>query len=251
MKKPKVLVCSPQHESKMYCWEDWVKNVKNFTYPNFDVYLADNSETDNNVNIIKSEGFFADHTPRKHEKLLFHINDSHNQCRDFLLKNNYDYMFHLETDLFPPIDVIERLMFHDRDVISGTYDIFHGEERKLMIQEDEEYDKSIRSYRKISYAEERESLFYNGKINKVYHAGIGCVLIKKHVIEKIPFRIVDNTMFHSDTWFSTDLSNLDIPYFVDSTIMCKHKNFTWLTKFDKSYNYDEIFDDNIKKGVKI
>ena len=41
---PKVLICAPQHESKNYCWETWINNVNNFTYPKdrLEIFIADN-----------------------------------------------------------------------------------------------------------------------------------------------------------------------------------------------------------------
>jgi len=225
---PKVLIAAPQNEIKNYCWKEWTDRVNNLTYPNYDVFIADNSDTPENINLIKKHGYHTSHVKVNKKGIIHTINDSHNTCRDFALKGGYKYMFHLETDVIPPFDVIERLMQHKTKVCSGLYDIFHGKERKVMAQLNEEYNRNIRAYRTVTYAEHKEPNFYNGTLQKVYHAGIGCCLIHEDVLSKIKFRVEDKIDFHSDTWFANDcyLNNIDI--FVDTTIQCKHINSTWL-----------------------
>ena len=230
---PKILIAAPQHESKNYCWEEWSERIKSLTYSNYDVFIADNSPSKLNLKKIKKAGFKADHVVQNKKGLLYTIRDSHNVCREFALKNNYDYMLHIDTDLIPPFDVIERLLSHNRTVIGGIYDIFYGKKRKLMIQVPEEYDKSVNSYRKVAWAEHLEPDFFDGKVKQVYHAGLGCMLIKNEVLENVKFRVLKGTDFFPDTWFANDCYSYNIPIFVDTSIQCKHRNFTWLVNLDE------------------
>jgi cellulose synthase/poly-beta-1,6-N-acetylglucosamine synthase-like glycosyltransferase len=233
---PKVLVAAPQHDSKKYCWDEWKERVKNLTYPNYDVFLADNSETDEFYKEIIGEGFKAKRVGFKQENVLKRTTEAHEACRWYALKHGYDYLLHLETDVFPPLDIIERLLTSRRKVISGVYDIFHGKSRKSMIQMNEPLDRSFRAYRVVPFIEHEEPLFYDGTIKQVYHAGIGCILIRKDVLNKIPFRCQVKNIFHADTWFANDCFLHDIPIFVDTTIMCKHLNSTWLDVADEILN---------------
>tara|TARA_R110001592_G_scaffold321960_1_gene600650 strand:- start:864 stop:1586 length:723 start_codon:yes stop_codon:yes gene_type:complete len=229
----KILVAAPQHESKNYCFDEWAERINNLTYSNYDVFLADNSPNKDNLKLIKNKGFKCKKISRNKKGLIHTINDSHNACREYFLKNDYDYMMHIETDVIPPFDVIERLLSHNRLICSGTYDIFYGKKRKLMVQLSEEYDRFISAYRTVHFAEHNELDFFNGNVNQVYHAGIGCALIKKDVFENIKFRVEQGTDYHSDTWFANDCFLYDIPIFVDTTVQCKHLNFTWLVNIDE------------------
>ena len=101
---PKILIAAPQHESKNYCWDVWAERVNSLTYPNYDVFISDNSPTKDNLKIIKSKGFNVKHTPSNKKGLLHTINDSHNACRNYALTNNYEYILHLETDIIPPFE---------------------------------------------------------------------------------------------------------------------------------------------------
>jgi len=226
---PKVLIACPQNEIKNYCWEKWSKRVKDFTYPNYDVFIADNSPTKDNIELIKSCGFIAHYTKPHKKGVIETINASHNACRKYAIDNKYDFMLHLESDVIPPFDIIEQLMQHNKQICCGVYDIFHGKQRKLMAQLNEEYDKSVRAYRTVNYAEEREPLFFNGGLQQVYHAGIGCALIKMDVFDEIKFRVEKGVDFHSDTWFATDCYLYNIPIYIDTNIQCSHLNSTWLT----------------------
>jgi len=230
---PKVLLCAPQHDSKNYCWKEWITRAKELTYPNYDIFIADNSDTMDNYNELLSQGVKAEHITKNKQGLLFTINDAHNSCRDYVLNNDYEYMFHLETDIIPPMDVIERLMNHKRKVCMGLYDIFYGKRRKAMIQMDEKYDRSVRAFRTSEFIEESEPLFFDGTVKKVFHAGIGCALIHRSVIESIPFRVEKGNNSHSDTYFAFDCFQHNIPIYVDTELQCKHLNFTWLNVIDE------------------
>src|SRR6185295_17527389 len=101
-KYPSVLICSPQHESKRYCWDDWKENVTSFTYPNFDVLLVDNSPDNSFRKEIADEKAYVIHIKPKSKSLIHILAESHEQCRQFAIARGYDYMLHLETDVFPP-----------------------------------------------------------------------------------------------------------------------------------------------------
>lgn len=230
---PKILIAAPQHESKNYCFDEWSERVNNLTYPNYEVFLADNSPSKLNIKRIESKGFKCEHVPQNSKGLAYSIRDSHNKCKEYALDNDFDYMLHLETDIFPPYDVIERLLAHNRVVIGGTYDIFYGKKRKSMIQLNEEYDKSVNNYRNVEFSMHLEPSFFDGSVQQVYHAGIGCMLIKNSVLENIKFRVEKGSDLFPDTWFANDCFLYNIPIYVDTSIQCEHKNFTWLVNIDE------------------
>jgi hypothetical protein len=235
-KFPKVLIAAPQHDSKKYCWNEWRDRVKNLTYSNYEVFLADNSETDEFYREIKEDGFDCSRVGYEIQSILGRTTKAHEACRLKALNGGFDYILHLETDVIPPYDVIERLLTNSKQVISATYDIFHGKSRKSMIQTIEPLDRSVRAFRTVPFIEHEEPLFFDGTTKQVYHAGLGCILISKYVFEKIPFRFEKNSINHADTWFANDCFYRDIPIFADTSIHCKHLNGTWLDVADEILN---------------
>jgi hypothetical protein len=233
LKFPKVLIAAPQHDSKSYCWEKWVDRVKSLTYPNYDVFIADNSATDEFAEEMKKSGVKVKRVGFHLEGVLERTTQAHEACRLEALNGDYDYLLHLETDVIPPLDVVERLLLNRKKVVSAAYDIFHGKSRKAMIQLNEPLDRTYGAYRCVQFAEEQEPLIFDGTTKQVYHAGIGCILISKYVFEKVPFRFENNVPFHADTWFANDCFALDIPIYLDTTVNCKHYNTTWLDVADE------------------
>jgi hypothetical protein len=227
---PRILITAPQHESKMYAWDRYIENIRNFTYPKdrIEVFIADNSNSNENTKKLLSYGIKAVHVKQNKKGLNYTINDSHEECRKYFLENDFDYMLHLETDVIPPIDVIERLLNNNKKICSGVYDIFQGSKRKPMIQIDDRFDKSVRAYRTPEFVNVDEPLVFNGGVNKVYHAGIGCILIHKSILETISFRVQEGSTIHSDTWFANDCFFINANIYIDTTVQCKHYNQTWL-----------------------
>ena len=54
-KLPKILIAIPTYDSKNYCLDAFMDNVKNFTYPKnlIEIYVADNSKTNENALYIR------------------------------------------------------------------------------------------------------------------------------------------------------------------------------------------------------
>ena len=230
MEFPKVLVCSPTYRGKDYCFDGWSENVNNFTYPNMEVMLVDNSEDRRYLDRIRSKGFTALYVEDKGKGIIPKTTEAHERCRDYAIKNNFEYILHLETDIFPPIDIIERLLNHGKGVVGAMYDIYMGKKRGLMLQQNEPLHRFVRAYRTVKMAEESEPIICDGTVKQIYHIGLGCLLIKRNVFEMIPFRFIKDTNIHADTWFANDCFANNIPIFVDTLINCKHENQSWANK---------------------
>jgi len=224
---PKVLVCAPQYDGKNYCFEAWAERVKSLTYPNFEVFLADNSKTKDNVELIKSHGFNVKHIDQNPLGAVFTLRDAHNACITYMNENDFEYMLHLETDVFPPLDVIESLLSCRKQICAGTYDIKQGSNRLAMIQTDEPFHTFVNKYRVIEMVDQQEPVFFDGKVKKVFHAGLGCILIHSNVFKSVIFEADQDVDVHPDTIFASRCFENDIPIYVDTNICCDHLNTIW------------------------
>jgi hypothetical protein len=236
----RVLVSSPTAAAKNYCFESWIDNVMGFSYPEFDIALYDNTEDGGkNCEYLNSyvknnygslHNFKAVNSLIKHNEKISSVIAklclSHNDCRGNTLIGGYDYLFHLETDVFPPKDVIERLMFRGKNVIGGVYDIDSGKHRVPMITERIEIKKNYVSVFWTGRHGNNVRLF-DGNIHEVAQIGLGCVLISKKALERITFRYDPNRNCHPDTFFSEDCAKKKIPTHIDTSIVCRHENVAW------------------------
>ena len=230
---PKILVGGPTADVKNYCAEDWVENVKKFIYPmDVDVFLADNSEKAGNEKYLQSLGVDAERVKFSlAEPIISRITKSHNLVRRKALEGGYDFLLHLESDIFPPPDVLLRLLAHRKAVVGVSYDIFDWQDREpVMLQLEEEYDGEpsgaiIRG--KYNY------MAYDGNLKQAWANGIGCVLIHKSILEQIEFRYDKDRDGFCDSWFAYDLRAKGIPMFVDTSMYALHRNMDWRNFGDK------------------
>src|SRR3989344_246742 len=116
----RVLVGCPTSFHKEYCLKEYAESIKSLAYKHYDILLVDNSPNDEYLQKIKSLGINAIKGPYN-ENARDRIVISRNILKEYAIKNNYEYLLSLEQDVMPPKDIIERLLGHNKKVISGIY----------------------------------------------------------------------------------------------------------------------------------
>ncbi len=230
LKKFKVLVTTPHNEVKNYCFDDFLATLTNLTYNNYDILIADNSKTHDNKKKLTQMNIPCVHIKPKMKSNQQYIADSQEALRLEAIRGGYDYMLMLESDIFPPLDIIERLLMHQKQVVGATYFIGEGSQSHLMIQDIEQRGNLVRETINIDGG--FDFVRMNGKLQKVYNIGFGCLMLHKSVFEKINFHCQRGIGAHSDTFFYVDLNSAKIPVFLDTSILCRHENQSWATRLD-------------------
>lgn len=228
----KVLVAAPQNKIKMYAWRKYIERAANLTYKNYDLFFVDNSKTKDNAKAISKEGYNCHWLNPKKKPNQQYIAESLELIRIKAIDEKYDILVILETDVIPPPDFIERLILHQKEVVSGGYFIGHGASSHLMIQEIEEVGE-VRNPSVIHNG--RDIIYADGKLHKVYAAGMGCILIHRNVFTKIAFRWPKGANAHPDSFLATDLYNQGIPQYVDTSFICEHLNQSWANVIDYAH----------------
>ena len=253
MECPRVLVGCPVSDYHNYCTKDYLSTITNLIYPNYDILLVDNSKTNSffkslkkqeGINVIKSQYY---ENPR--ERII----NSRNILRQHVLDKGYDYFFSLEQDVISPSKVLELLILHKKDIISGIYcgNIKVGNKLRILplvykfppesrIEEANQlinasnlkelkeetgnsYLEMVKAYYTIEELEKERSP------NMVHSCGLGCVLIHREVLEKVKFRYSEKYGGFDDVWFCEDAKKNNFEIYVDPKIKCKHllKNRPW------------------------
>lgn len=240
----KILICSPTAASKNYCAEKWLLNLSELKYPNFEVVVYDNTnDFGKNAEYLNSLAqklcvpfsFKAFHEPGSSKKdLLARLTDSHNSCLLYAIKNDFKHILHLETDVMPPADVIERLMAHKKKVVGALYYRDEGKSRKLMIQR--HVRRAYNNILAMNMAPGDDVYFIDGSLKKVAHVGLGCVLIDRRVFYSgFIFRYKAGVDAAPDTYFAEDCFRNGIDIWADTSIICEHQNVAW-GNFGLDYN---------------
>jgi len=244
-----VLVGAPTADPYEYCLEEYAKRAKELSYPNYKVVLADNSTGDNYAELIRKNGLGVVRDIRM-EDSRERLAHSRNVLRKMVLDENFDYFLSLEQDVIPPMEVIERLMRHKKEIVTGVY-------FKLINLRYVSGGKDVRRVKKMVPLIFKDVPGVKGKMHfctsddvagerlfKVRFCGVGCILISRKVLEKIEFRADTNVRCHDDYWFCHDARAAGFEIFCDTSVKCKHmltqKDKTLFKEFGKAFDPGEI-----------
>ena len=221
MQQPKILVGCPTSDHKKYCIEEYAKAIKNLSYPNYDILLVDNSQTE-----TYSKKLQTLEIPIKRDKYLERARDrivhSRNVLRKYALENGYDYFLSLEQDVIPPKNVIEQLLQHKKEVITGIYYMEYAVKKEgktvgkkiLPLLYKKKDDKNLQQLQPQEVEKE--------ECKPITASGLGCILIKREILEQIKFRYEKDKLVFDDIWFCQDLEKKGIPLYVNTAVKCKH-----------------------------
>lgn len=163
--------------------------------------------------------------PDQRDKLKRRILNHHHQFKrgqESFLSGRYDAMMIVESDIIPPPDAIKKLAALDTDVAYGVYrfrltnvvnifELYPGRPRNVG--------------ESISIRPDRLAAAVKARIVKCSGAGLGCILIKRHVLESVEFRIdYPKHGCHTDTHFTNDLHRHGFERLADMTVICGHKD---------------------------
>jgi hypothetical protein len=233
MKLPTVLVFTITYAGKDYCLDKFLENAKKLTYPNKRHIFIDNNPDLTYFDKLRSLGLEVYHTERganSREALA----RSQNLARKIAVEQGFDYMFSLESDILPPINVIEQLMVHGKDVITGLYYI--GDKKKnirVPCVTVAKWNETLGAYGTRLLTYEEFGQYRNKGVKRVQAGGFGCCLISKQIFTKYGFYYDPRFKGHSDIYFFNDLFRNQIPVFIDTDVICEHDNSDWLEVVDR------------------
>ena len=217
----KVLVAAPVCEWYEYCYPEFSKALKGLTYPRKDIFLVDNSQGMRFFQRVFADGFTVEKSEHLH-RIRDMVTRDHNRIRQKVLDDGYDYLLILDSDVIPPKDTIEKLMEHDKDVVSamffGPHDI--GGEVKVMPFA-WVFSKEIGDWDHTGYLLDSE-IWEEPNLLKIAFAGMGCILIKRKVLEKIEFHYSLEMDAWDDRWLGVDVWANGFEFYLDNSVKCKH-----------------------------
>lgn len=233
-KVPKVLIACPTYVGKNYALEEWVKAINGLNYKNYDVLMVDNTN-DQGVNakfIQDTYGIKTIHYYNSQAKSLKHLMaEAQEVMRKYFLDGDYDYLLSLESDVIvPERTIIQRLINHEKDIVCGMYEIGPRGYPYPLLQV---LSKDIVNPKNNDLVARQMTwpeifAFMDGTVKRIFHAGLGCTLISRKILENFTFHChPENTAVHADSIFAMDMNNNGIPIFVDTGLMCIHRRGDW------------------------
>ncbi len=231
---PRILISFPTSDKKDYCVDEFIQQIKSFTYPLYDIFVVDNSKDSKHVRKFWKEGIKAVHEPLNgdfREELARH----QNIIKDYFLAGDYDYLMMIESDVFTGECILEKLVsyaeVYNAGVVTATYEIDRGEPTLCLTSTVD--SRLVRSEklleRSIGYEIMGQGVIPLRKLlsdpdAKLTATGIGCTLFSRFALQDVNFR-VDlslNKRAFSDTFIFTDIASKGYEILIDSNIICKH-----------------------------
>lgn len=183
----KVLLACPTSDVKLYCQDKWIKHINKLTYQNLDILIIDNSKTKDNSEILKSyniPNLKVMWVGKEFDFEKINIREIMTFCTNIILQyslnKGYDYWFSLESDVFPPLNIIEHLIASNFHVCGLPYFHAGGEEPPRLINHT--LNKCNIAMPKTSSETFHE---VTGDYIRVYQSGIGCMLFDRISLIKI------------------------------------------------------------------
>ena len=228
----KILIGTPTHFSKNYCFDDWADNVDRIMSVGekhgikSDLMIIDNSPNLNNAKKYTKRfrnAKVVNYIPKKNEK--DHpptvLCNCQNRLREEAIDGGYTHLFSLESDVFPRVDILPMLVQKKADVANVTYMIQRT--MGLCVYSHANYNTAQATTTQMIDSDTSLHLVGNGDIQlgkqkfgrfmRMSGTGIGCSLIGKEVLEAIPFRVSRShdkktgKLTFSDSFFHLDVNN--------------------------------------------
>lgn len=226
MALPKVLMFTVTYEGKDYCFEEFLENAKQINYPNVRHVWFDNSKGDGYFNKLKGLGLEVYKVERGNNSREA-LARGQEMARRIAKDEGYDYLFSLESDLFPPKDIIQGLMMWGKDVCTGLY-MLGNDNPEITAPCITLPTTAVTGTGGTRLLKADEYLDYMNKgLKQVAAGGMGVCLMHKNAFTKSSFYYIPGLMGHSDVFFFNDMKRLNIEVYVDTDAFCIHKNSKW------------------------
>lgn len=263
---PQVLLACPTSNRHSHLLKEWIKHLNSFTY-NFDVLLVDTTINDSYYKVLKKQKIHKKpvkviRMPWDSEKdhILRHLAYVRERIRKEFLKGDYDFLFFLDSDIFlkSPQNTLQRLLSHNKDNVGICVPIYYKPHQKPCIlksggimmsvgidlydySEIDTYKDFVKRYldKKLTNYEKNLVPFIIKELTKpyllkCYASGIGALLIKRNVLEEVPFRTHPSFLWGEDFWYFNECNDKKFEFYCDLSIKADHRNVNWNMILEKS-----------------
>jgi len=245
----KILISCPTSFHKDYCLDEWIKKIVQIAYnydptgKNVGILIVDNSKEKEHWSKIYPilfhekckyiDSFNPFIAVRSHYVEGMPLRNLMAACNNiiskFVIDNKVDYLMSIESDIFPPDNIIQHLLDNKpskNKIIAAPYFLFKACYSKSIDFETEDFGSE-----RLCIPVDTDYIFNrtDGQLHEAQQLGLGCAMIHRDILKQIPFRIdeTDKKNTHADSFFYEDCRKLGVKLLFDTSVTCVHKNGDW------------------------
>ncbi len=139
--------------------------------------------------------------------------------RETFLRGSYDGMLVIESDIVPPPDTLKRLAALECDIAYGCT-VFRNKTWTHVVNIMERYPQPARNTGESLTVRGLWQAALRQGVIECSGSGLACILIQRHVLEAIDFRVEDGTF--CDNWWTRDVYSAGYSMKADTRVLCDH-----------------------------
>lgn len=188
-------------------------NLDNITK---DVVVVDTSKEEDYQHILREHGFPVI-KQKWYDKVCWRIMHGRNKVREVFLNSDCTHLFSLDSDVMLPKGLINKYLSWDKDAVTGAYKISHEAGMAVTCV--------FAKYKRLFML---DAIGIIDQPQKVWASGLGCMLIKRKVLQKIKFRNMESTRGTlEDMLFCKDMRDNGFELYADLYKLLPHFNLGW------------------------
>ena len=216
----KVLIGIVTYGKQRYCLDEFLQCLSRQTAKADILFVVNNGESAYTT-LIKSKGFNAVEDPKPAKTRIEKIVNGRNFIRDYALKNDYDFLLFLDSDVLIHPRTLDALLATKYDVVAGVYlNVFQLDGKPVVAPV---LFKDIGDGQCQLYTYEGAA---KQQVLEIGAAGLGCALISKKVLKEIPFRTFNNSATGGeDMAFFVDARSKGFKTVANTFVKCLHRPY--------------------------
>lgn len=220
----KILLGVVTYQGHSYCLSSFSAALKALRLPSgtvVDVLFVDTSDDESYIDALRDQGFTALWLGPGKRTRIQKIVDGRNMIRGIFLKQNYDALFFVDSDIILQQNALLQLLASQKDIVMGVYlhNTLINDAQHILPVVYVFHDKEKGLLRQL-----RQDEVIGGRLIKAAAGGMGCVLISREVLEKTPafHTLSKNSTGGEDAAFYKDASTAGFQILCDTRVKCLH-----------------------------
>lgn len=214
----KVLIGVVTYGGHRYCLDELQASLEK---QKADILFVVNNGESAYASLLKSRKLNAIEDSVKASTRIEKIINGRNAVRDYALKNKYDSVLFVDSDVILPDNALEQLQLAKKDVVSGLYLNAIEVDGKMVPAPVLYKDNGDGTASQFTY----EGV-YPPQLLEIGAAGFGCVLVSSKVLKDVKFRKLNSSATGGeDIAFFVDARAKKFSTFAVTTVKCVHRPF--------------------------